>query len=196
MRYGADQKQLTRERVLKAAARQIRERGPERIALAGVMAEAGLTHGGFYAHFKSKDDFLRATVEQMFADSPFAILRREGQSPHDALSNFVDFYLSPEHRDTRTGGCPLPFLSADAPRLPADVRERLAGGMGKMADVIAQRLTALDHADAESEASSCMSEIIGAVILARAEPDRSRSNAILARTRAAVRRRLGLEHQQ
>lgn len=193
MRYGADQKQTTRDRVLKVAARQMRERGPERIALASVMADAGLTHGGFYAHFASKDDFLRATVERMFADSPFAMLRNQDQPPSETLTQFVDFYLSPDHRDTREGGCPLPFLTADAPRLPADIRERLAAGTRTMTKHVAQHLAALGHLDAESEASSCVAEIIGAMVLARAEPDRSRSDAILTRSRSAILRRLTLE---
>lgn len=193
MRYGTDQKQITRDRVLKAAARQLRERGPERIVLASVMADAGLTHGGFYAHFESKDDFMRATVERMFADSPFAMLRDEGQSPSEALAKFVNFYLSPGHRDTRVGGCPLPFLAADAPRLPPDIRERLAAGASTMTRHVAQHLAALGRLDAESEASSCVAEIVGAMTLARAEPDQSRSDAMLARSRSAILRRLTLE---
>lgn len=193
MRYSTDQKQITRDRVLKAAARQLRERGAGRIALSSVMSDAGLTHGGFYAHFESKDDFLRATVEQMFADSPFAMLRDEGQPPREALARFVNFYLSPDHRDTREGGCPLPFLTADASRLPADIQERLAGGASTLTRHIAQHLAALGHLDAESEASSCVAEIIGAMVLARAEPNRSRSDAILTRSRLAILRRLTLE---
>ncbi|MCD9032479.1 TetR/AcrR family transcriptional regulator [Luteimonas sp. Y-2-2-4F] len=196
MRYSPDQKQATRDRVLEAAAKHVRERGPARLALARVMADAGLTHGGFYAHFRSKDDFLRATVERMFADSPFAMLRDEGQAPSDALARFVDYYLSPGHRDTREGGCPLPFLAADAPRLPADVRERLAGGARTMTAHVARHLAALGRSDAEREASSCVAEVIGAMVLARAELDRPRSDAMLARSRSAILRRLALEKRQ
>ncbi|GAB3046492.1 TetR/AcrR family transcriptional regulator [Stenotrophomonas tumulicola] len=193
MRYRPDQKQVTRDRVLKTAARQVRERGPARMALARVMADAGLTHGGFYAHFPSKDAFLRATVERMFDDSPFSALRDQSQSPAESVANFVDFYLSPAHRDTREGGCPLPFLVADAPRLPQDIRERVAEGASALSGYLARHLEALGYADAEDEASSCVAEIIGAMVLARAEPDRLRSDAILARSRSAILHRLTLQ---
>ncbi|MGA1831282.1 TetR/AcrR family transcriptional regulator [Rhizobium wenxiniae] len=175
-----------------AAAKQVRERGTERIALANVMSDAGLTHGGFYAHFGSKDDFLQATVERMFADSPFAMLRDPDRSPRQALSDFVEYYLSPEHRDTRVDGCPLPFLSAEAPRLRPELRELLSDSTEKMMNIVGRHLDVLGHSDPEGEASSCVAEMIGAVILSRAEPDRSRSDAILERTRTAVLRRFGL----
>jgi TetR/AcrR family transcriptional regulator, transcriptional repressor for nem operon len=193
MRYGKDQKEITRDRVLKAAAKQMRERGPERIALASVMADANLTHGGFYAHFESKDDFLRAAVERMFADSPFGMLTDEGQTASEALIRFIDFYLSPDHRDMRDGGCPLPFLAADAPRLSPEIRQRLAKAAGTMMKVVARHLATLGHLDAEDEASSCVAEIIGAMVLARAEPSPEGSDVILDRSRSRILRRLKLE---
>ena len=68
MRYDAEHKQKTRERVVQEAAREIRAQGPHRVGVAGIMAKAGLTHGGFYAHFASKDDLVLAAMEQMFRD--------------------------------------------------------------------------------------------------------------------------------
>lgn len=196
MRYGADHKQLTRQRVLRAAANQIRERGVERVALAGVMEEAGLTHGAFYAHFRSKDDFIQAAVEQMFTESPSSLLRQDDRSPRDILSGFLTYYLSGEHRDTRVAGCPLPFLTTDAPRCPPAIRERLAAAVARMTELIARQLGALGHPRADDVAASCVAEVVGAVILARAEPDRLRSDAILARTLGAVGQRMGLEVRQ
>jgi TetR/AcrR family transcriptional repressor of nem operon len=197
MRYDADHKQQTRERVLKAAAKALRAEGPHRIGVAAVMAEAGLTHGGFYAHFASKDDFIAAAVGQMFIESRARLDRAvEGRTPAEGLRVYLDFYLSAAHRDTRTAGCPLPFLSADAPRLAAPSRERFARGVAALTDRLAQVLTELGRADAEETAGSMLSEMVGAVALARAEPDPARSDAILARTRAALQRRLGLELTQ
>ncbi|KRA59263.1 TetR family transcriptional regulator [Caulobacter sp. Root655] len=197
MRYDADHKQQTRERVLKAAAKALRAEGPHRIGVAAVMAEAGLTHGGFYAHFKSKDDFIAAAVGQMFVESRGRLDRAvEGRTPAEGLRAYLDFYLSAAHRDTRTAGCPLPFLSADAPRLAAPSRERFAQGVANLTDRLAQVLAELGRADAEEAAGSMLSEMVGAVALARAEPDPARSDAILARTRAALQRRLGLELTQ
>jgi TetR/AcrR family transcriptional repressor of nem operon len=197
MRYDADHKQKTRERVLKAAAKAIRAEGPHRIGVAAVMAEAGLTHGGFYAHFASKDDFVAAAVGQMFVEGRAKLDRAmEGRSPAQGLAIYLDFYLSAAHRDTRTSGCPLPFLSADAPRLAAPSREQFAQGVAALTDRLAQVLAEMGRPDAEETGGSMLSEMVGAVSLARAEPDRARSNAILARTRASLTRRLGLEAVQ
>ena len=197
MRYDADHKQKTRERVLKAAARAIRAEGPHKIGVAAVMAEAGLTHGGFYAHFESKDAFVAAAVGQMFLEGRAKLDRAmDGRTPAQGLATYLDFYLSAAHRDTRTSGCPLPFLSADAPRLPAPSRERFAQGTAGLTDRLAQVLTQLGRSDAEETAGSMLSEMVGAVSLARAEPDPVRSAAILARTRASLTRRLGLEAVQ
>ena len=197
MRYDADHKQNTRERVLKAAAKAIRAEGPHKIGVAAVMAEAGLTHGGFYAHFASKDDFVAAAVGQMFLEGRAKLDRAmEGRTPAEGLATYLDFYLSAAHRDTRTSGCPLPFLSADAPRLAMPSREQFAKGVAGLTDRLAQVLIALGRPDAEEAAGSMLSEMVGAVSLARAEPDPVRSEAILARTRASLTRRLGLEAVQ
>jgi TetR/AcrR family transcriptional repressor of nem operon len=197
MRYDAEHKQKTRERVLKAAAKAIRAEGPHKIGVAAVMAEAGLTHGGFYAHFASKDDFVAAAVGQMFLEGRARFDRSmEGRDPAEGLANYVNFYLSSAHRDTRTSGCPLPFLSADAPRLSTPSREQFAQGVALLTDRLVQALEQLGRPDAEETAGSMLSEMVGAVALARAEPDPIRSDAILARTRASLTRRLGLEAMQ
>ena len=197
MRYDAEHKQKTRERVLKAAAKAIRAEGPHRIGVAAVMAEAGLTHGGFYAHFASKDDFIAAAVGQMFVEGRARLERAmEGRSPAQGLKTYLDFYLSAGHRDTRTSGCPLPFLSADAPRLTGPSRDQFAQGVAGLSDRLTDVLKQLGHSDAEETGSSMLSEMVGAVALARAEPHPERSDTILARTHASLIRRLGLETVQ
>ena len=193
MRYDAEHKQKTRERVLKEAAREIRAEGPHRIGVAGVMAKAGLTHGGFYAHFASKDDFVAAAIGQMFEEGRARLLRETAdRAPADALAAYIDFYLSQKHRDARTAGCPLPYLSADAPRLPAPSRARFAAGVAELTKAIAELLRQFGRDEPDGEASSMLSEMVGALALARAEPDAARSDLILGRTRSALRRRLGL----
>src|ERR1700687_6158243 len=114
MRYDDDQKQRTHARVLTAAARAIRGQGPDRMAVAGVMAKAGLTHGGFYAHFASKDDLVVAAMSQTFDEASAKFDRlTAGKPPAAALRAYIDFYLSKQHRNARDTGCPLPSLSAD-----------------------------------------------------------------------------------
>jgi AcrR family transcriptional regulator len=114
MRYDAEHKAKTRERVLKEAAKAIREDGPDRIAVAGIMAKAGLTHGGFYAHFKSKDELVAAAIGEMFKDASTRFAKStEGYSPNAGMVRYIDFYLSEDHRDRRATGCPVTALAAD-----------------------------------------------------------------------------------
>ena len=194
MRYGPDHKQQTRERVLAEAAKAIRAEGPHQIAVAGVMARAGLTQGGFYAHFASKDDLVASTIDYMFGDSAERWrLETEGKPPAEALAAYIDFYLSKLHRDARNAGCPLPFLSSDLPRLGEAARETFAAGVSRLRARIAGQLTALGRPDPEADASSMLSELVGALQLARAEPDPAASDAILERSKAALKRRFALE---
>jgi TetR/AcrR family transcriptional repressor of nem operon len=194
MRYDAEHKQKTRERVLKEAGKAIRAQGPHRVGVAEVMAKAGLTHGGFYAHFSSKEDFIAAAIGEMFVEGQARLNKALAEpSPTKALEAYIDFYLSAAHRDTRTAGCPLPFLSMDAPRLGAASRERFALGAERLTASLAKPLTELGHPDALAEAGSILSEMVGAVTLSRAEPDPAKSDAILARSKASIRRRVGLD---
>ena len=194
MRYDAEHKQKTRERVLKEAAKAIRAEGPHQVAVAGVMAKAGLTHGGFYAHFSSKEELVTEAIGQMFVEGARRVdAAQDGRGAAEALSAYIDFYLSTQHRDARTAGCPLPFLAADAPRLSEAARARFAKGVAGLTSRLAAMLVALDHPHAEDEASSMLSEMAGALSLARAEPDLARSDLILNRSRAALKRRFGLE---
>jgi len=194
MRYAAEHKDETHRQVVKAAARAIRADGPFKLGVAAVMAEVGLTHGGFYAHFSSKDDLVAAGIGRMFEEGRRRLEEQTaGRPPGEALAAYIDFYLSAEHRDTRTAGCPLPFLSADAPRLPAPARERFAKGVADLTARLADRLAALGWPEAPAAARSLLSEMVGALSLARADPDLVRSDAILAATRAALKARFRLE---
>ncbi len=194
MRYDAEHKQKTRERVLKEAGKAIRAQGPHKVGVAEVMAQAGLTHGGFYAHFASKDDLLTAAIDQMFKEGQDRLAESlTGRTAAAALGSYIDFYLSKAHRDARTSGCPLPFLAADAPRLTEESRARFALGVARLTIGLAAPLKAMGHANAEEEASSILAEMVGAVAFARAEPNPATSDAILARSRASVRRRAGLD---
>jgi len=194
MRYDAEHKQKTRTKVLEVAAKAIRTEGPDRIGVAGVMAEAGLTHGGFYAHFKSKDDLVAAAVEQMFDESRARVHHEmDGRSPAEGLSNYIDFYLSKKHRDARGAGCPMAALSSDLPRLPEQTRTLFAEGARHLVESMTEKLTALGYAEPQALARSTVSELVGALSLARAETDPKRSDAILADSRQLLKKRLGLE---
>ncbi|MFC5582332.1 TetR/AcrR family transcriptional regulator [Rhodanobacter glycinis] len=193
MRYDTEHKQKTRATVLQAAAKAIRADGPDRVGVAGVMAEAGLTHGGFYAHFKSKDELVAAAIGQMFEDAR-ARLEHDtaGRSPAEGLAAYIDFYLSKKHRDARSFGCPMAALASDVPRLADPAREQFVTGVRQSTIRLGEKLAGLGHAAAEAEARSMMAELIGALSLARIETDAKRSDAILAASRAQLKQRFGL----
>jgi TetR/AcrR family transcriptional repressor of nem operon len=194
MRYDAEHKQKTRAKVLQVAAKAIRAEGPDRIGVAGVMAEAGLTHGGFYAHFRSKDELVTAAIEQMFEESRARIQHAmDGVGAAEGLTAYIDFYLSKKHRDMRSAGCPMAALASDLPRLSEATREQFAAGVRRFTETIGEKLVALGLADASALAHSVVSELIGALTLARIELNATRSDAILADSRQLLKQRLNLE---
>jgi TetR/AcrR family transcriptional regulator, transcriptional repressor for nem operon len=196
MRYDSEHKQQTRNRVLDAAARAIRAAGPDRVGVAGVMADAGLTHGGFYAHFASKEDLVAATIEHMFAQVRERIaVETEGLGPAEGLAGYIRFYLSRKHRDARTSGCPVAALSSDLPRLSDAARVAFARGVNDLTNVIAGQLKALGHGDSEAEARSTVAELVGALSISRTQPDAKHADAILADSKRYLLQRLGLGAQ-
>jgi len=193
MRYDADHKERTRLRVLKEAAAAIRRDGPDRVAVAGIMARAGLTHGGFYAHFGSKDDLLVAAISQMFAETSAQLENYlASQSPERGLADYIKFYLSKTHRDQRDEGCPLPAMAADLPRLKDDARDAFERGAARITTLIADCLRAMGREDAGPLAVSVLSELVGAMVLARSIAAPEPSEAILAASRRSLLTRLQL----
>lgn len=194
MRYDAEHKQRTRERLLKETAKAIRREGPHRVGVAAVMAEAGLTHGGFYAHFKSREEMIAEGVTEMFREGRARLEESlKDRPPAEALRDYIGFYLSPAHRDARSSGCPLPFLSADAPRLPQAARARFAEGVQALEARLAEQMEALGRPDPGADAGSLLAEMVGALALARAEPDKGRADEMLRRSRSRLLQRFGLD---
>ncbi len=197
MRFKPGHKEETRLRMLDAAAQHVRRRGPDGVAIAEVMAEAGVTVGAFYKHFESREAIVQQAIDHMYTTSPAPLLMPDAaETPQAVLRGFLDYYLSVEHRDTRTGGCPLPFLTADAIRLPQAARQRLSNALNAVIDLVAGHIAAMKPLDLEGTphqiAASVTAEVIGAVILARAEVDPERSARLLGDSKAAILRRMGL----
>jgi TetR/AcrR family transcriptional repressor of nem operon len=193
MRYGPEHKKETRARVLQQAGRAIRAEGPHRIGVAEVMARAGLTHGGFYAHFASKDDLVAAAIAQMFEEARATFERvTTGKPAREALRAYIDLYLSPRHRDAKETGCPLAALSGDLPRLSAPARRQFTAGFGTLAAAFSNLISASGMPDSETLARSVLAEMVGALILARGTAGSKQSNAILETSRRSVASRLGL----
>src|ERR1700682_4542221 len=138
MRYDEHRKQETRERVLKLAAKALREKGPDRLGVAEVMRSAGMTHGGFYAHFPSKEAFLTESLNEVFAQSRERMSGLvEGLGPRGALSAYIDYYVSKSHRDIPASGCPIVALNSDLPRQPKTFRAAFDAGVKRLTEKLA-----------------------------------------------------------
>ncbi len=193
MRYAETHKEDTHKALLKAAAVQLREKGPDRLSVVGVMKAAGLTHGGFYAHFKSKDALLNETLADAFARSKRRVeYLLDGLPPKHALATYIDFYVGEKHRDDQANGCPITALNSDMPRQSKKFRAAFETGVKMLVASLAQRMAAAGIAGAEKLAPSILSAMAGAVALSRTISDRSLSDEMLASTRAGIKARLGL----
>jgi TetR/AcrR family transcriptional repressor of nem operon len=179
-----NRREQSHQRILDAAARAVRRQGYAGVGVAEVMKEAGLTHGGFYAHFKSRDALLAAAIEHAAQDSVKILSRRikalqdAGASPVRAL---VEGYLADEHVDACERGCPVAALGSEIARQSDDVlevsRKRVRGLVEKV------RQTLPPAAAAES-AFGLAASLVGALQLARALGEEGRAQ--LPATRAAL----------
>lgn len=161
-------KQENHELIVATASELFREHGFDGVAVAELMEKAGLTHGGFYNHFRSKDELVAEAIVQGFRE----IVQRYGGC--DALA-VVDLYLSREHRDGRALGCPAAALSGDAARQPDETRAVFAGGIEKFVEVLGDDIAPQDEREQEAraEAISVLAQAVGAIVLSRACPDNS-----------------------
>ncbi|MCC6071959.1 TetR/AcrR family transcriptional regulator [Massilia sp. GCM10020059] len=164
----SSRRQLSHERILDAAARAVRKHGYTGVGVADVMKEAGLTHGGFYAHFKSRDALLAAAVEHAGNESAKCLARRmaalaeRGASPVRAL---VEAYLGDTHVQATELGCPVAALGTEMPRQADDVREV---SRERITALIGMARDALPPGSPEHHPFALASSLVGAVQLARA----------------------------
>jgi TetR/AcrR family transcriptional repressor of nem operon len=186
MRYDSEHKDRTRSKLLKAAAEQMRLHGPDGVSVANVMKRAGLTHGGFYAHFESKDALIAAAVAAMFDHAAERRARTFGVAT--SIDAFIDTYVSETHRDNPTRGCPVPCLMSESGRWPASARKAFDEGVMRLANRLAALLP--PHiADQQSASMSLVAEMAGAIALSRAIGDPTLANELLAASREALKQR-------
>jgi AcrR family transcriptional regulator len=198
MRYSSNHKAETRQRIIGEAARRFRKHGIEGTGLVPLMKALGLTHGGFYAHFESKDALVQASLEaaaeqtlERWQAAPTAV---PAAAPAEAVPELaapagdapvravIDDYLSARHRDEPGEGCPLPTLAAEL---------GVRGQPSATADAMIEHMTAL-LADCRLAAGPgdggivALAAMVGALTLARAASDRAASDRILAAVRGAL----------
>ena len=193
MRYSESHKQETHERLVKIGARMLREKGPDGFAVAELMAEAGLTHGGFYAHFESKEACIAEATREIFTQMGRRTAKHvEGLPPRHALATVIDLYVSPYHRDNAGDGCPVTSLNSEMPRQPQAVRDAFDAGVKMMVTGMKKRLADAHIDDAESLAPAVLAAMVGAVSMSRAVSDKTLSDELLVAARNGIKTRLGL----
>lgn len=175
----AGRKQQTHERIVEVASRAIRRGGFGGAGVADIMKEAGLTHGGFYAHFTSREALLaeaggRACDESLALASQVAAAAPSGQS----LSAIVDAYMSPQHIAAIDRGCPVSALGSELPRQALEVRRRVTAHIERMVDLIARQLPDRGDGRAREKAMSMVCALIGTTMVARAVDDPKFSAAL------------------
>ncbi|HEY0651356.1 TetR/AcrR family transcriptional regulator [Phenylobacterium sp.] len=193
MRYSDTHKEETRQKVVSAAAAAVRAKGPEGVGVAEIMAGAGLTHGGFYAHFASKEALVAAAVEEAFRESRERFIRlTAGLDGPQAFCAFVDSYVSMTHRARPDGGCPIVMLSSDLPRQGEAVRAVFQGGVQRLIARLAAWLPTGGEDERLRLAASLLAEMAGAVSLSRAMSDDEAAERLLADARHSIKTRAGV----
>lgn len=176
MKVSPEQKAKNRGRILSEAGRLFRQKGFDAISVAEVMQAAGLTHGGFYGHFRSKDDLVAQTVAHAAGS----------QSGIGDLSAWIDTYLSKPHREHPDMGCPMAalagFMRQQAPEARASMAQVLAAQIATLTEMI----PGVDPVKRRTAAIGSWSAMVGALILARSIDDPTLADELLSGTRAWI----------
>ena len=172
MRVSREKALENREQIIETAARLLRQHGFDGIGVADIMKAAGLTHGGFYRNFASKDDLAVKASERAIADTKALLKDGLAQQPKDPLRTLIERYVSSAHRDDPGSGCILPALAADAARCddPA-LRAVFVTAIQFYLDQIAKLTSATPRATGSRHPAAILSEMVGAVILSRVIAD-------------------------
>jgi TetR/AcrR family transcriptional repressor of nem operon len=183
--HSREDKLASHERIVGVAAARIRESGTEAPGVAEIMKAAGLTHGGFYKHFDSRDDLLAEAVDLALADGERELEALTADAD-DPLAALVDWYVSADHRDNPATGCAVVALGCDVPRAEERVRAAYTGQVKRYLANL-EGLLGGDEADARRRATVALSTLVGAVLVARAVDDEDLSEELLRNVREAVK---------
>lgn len=168
MRYSREHKQETHDRIVRKASVRLREKGAHGIGVADLMKEAGLTHGGFYAHFDSRE----ALVVEAFGyamDRSMEHWRKitDEVSPEKRLALIAEAYLSAFHRDNPGHGCSIPALGAEIARESPKARKAFAGKLEEMIELLADYIPDVPRKAARKQAIATLATMAGSMLLAR-----------------------------
>lgn len=180
VRRSRQDKAMSRERIVEVAARQIREHGLEGPGVAEIMRGAGMTHGGFYKHFESREELMAAAVEKALQDRNQAMFEAIADAP-DPLAAFVDWYLSAEHVANPGYGCGVAALAGDLAHGTDELRD-------KYREQVERYLIALEQmVGTRARATVVLAALVGAVTVARALGTPPLADEILEGVRSALK---------
>ena len=181
----AQQKQETRRRILGVAVQNIREKGLDGAGVNAVMKAAGLTHGGFYAHFDSRDDLVaQAMAEALQEQRQRWINGVDETAPEQRVAHLAARYLSPAHRDNADSGCPVPAIAGGVAQASAELRKAFEKELLDTIDALHDLLEDEAGATARQKAIGTIAQCIGGMVMARAVTDPRLSDEILLAARA------------
>ena len=184
MRVTRAQADAHRERILEVAGTLFRERGFDGIGVADIMKRAGLTHGGFYGHFESKDDLAAEITTRVLGREGW--LERLTGRPDPSVTDVVRTYLSPRHRDDAGHGCLFAAVGSDVVRQPRPIRRAFTEGLRLRMEALRQVIPGRSAATRRQKAIATMAGLVGALILSRAVDDPKLSDEILEATSASL----------
>ena len=195
MRYSREHKQETHARIVRKASIRLREKGAHGIGVADLMKEAGLTHGGFYAHFDSRD----ALVIEAFGyaiDRSIEHWRKlaGATAPDKRIAAIIEAYLTPTHRDDPGHGCAVTSLGAEIARESPKTRRAFAAKTEQLIDLIADQIQEMPRKAARKQATSLLATMMGTLVLSRIAGSGELSDEVLqAGKEAALARALALK---
>ncbi len=187
MRRSKEDKAASHERIVNAAAARIRDAGTDQAGVAEIMRAAGLTHGGFYKHFDSREELIGEAVARALTENE-PIVAQIVEDADDPLASFADWYVSTAHRDNPANGCGVVALGADVRRVGGAAQEAYRAEVDRYLTLL-QSLLEGDDEDSRKRAGVTLSAMVGAVMIARALGPTPRSDELLRDVREAVRER-------
>lgn len=179
MKVSREQAAENGERILELATRLFRERGIDGVSVADLMKSAGLTHGGFYGHFKSKQDLVAQACGLAISKMRQSWMKTIGERPGDPIQALADRYLTNEHRDHSGRGCPMAALGAEVARQGPAVRHAVTEELRLFFDSLSRVLPGSSNSARRQKAISTYALLVGGLVLARAVDDPAFSSEIL-----------------
>lgn len=187
MRYTKEHKQETHARIVRKASVRLREKGAHGIGVADLMKEAGLTHGGFYAHFDSREALVIEAFNYAMDRSTDRWRKLAEQTPPEKrFAAIVESYLTTIHRDDPGHGCAVPTLGPEIAREGAKARKAFAARLDEMIEMMADQLPELPRKAARAQAIAALSTMAGALVLSRVAGTGEFSEEILGAGREAA----------